>query len=49
MNVANTLLRRRDRQLLVIVISEVVVYIITTIPYPLILLESTISSYINIE
>jgi hypothetical protein len=45
-NVANTSLRRRDRDLMVIVISEVIVYIITSIPYPIILLEVTISNYI---
>jgi hypothetical protein len=45
-NVANTSVRRRDRDLLVIVISEAIVYIITSIPYPIILLEVTISNYI---
>jgi hypothetical protein len=45
-NVPNTSVRRRDRDLLVIVISEVIVYIITSIPYPIILSEVTISNYI---
>jgi hypothetical protein len=45
-NAANGPIRRRDRDLLVIVISEVFVYIITSILYPFIYLEATISNYI---
>jgi hypothetical protein len=45
-NNANYSIRRRDRDLLVLVISEVVVYVITTALYPLILLEMMISQYI---
>jgi hypothetical protein len=45
-NVPNTSLRQRDRDLMVIVISEVIVYIITSIPFPVISLEVTISNYI---
>ena len=43
---ANNGIRRQDRDLLVIVISEVVVYIVTTILFPLILLEMMISGYV---
>jgi TM2 domain-containing membrane protein YozV len=39
-------LRRRDRELMVIVISEVFFYIITTSPYPIIVLEMMISRYV---
>ena len=39
-------IRRRDRELLIIVISEVFVYVITTTAYPLILLEQMISRYV---
>ncbi|CAF0925611.1 unnamed protein product [Rotaria sp. Silwood1] len=42
----NIAIRRRDRELLIIVIAEVFVYVITTTPYPFILLEMMISSYI---
>jgi hypothetical protein len=45
-NDANNSIRRRDRDLLVLVISEVVVYVMTTALYPLILLEMMISQYI---
>jgi hypothetical protein len=43
---ANNTIRRQDRDLLIIVISEVLLFIIATLPYPLILLETTISGYI---
>jgi hypothetical protein len=43
---ANAPSRRRDRELLVIVISEVFVYVISTTLYPLILLEMMISRYV---
>jgi hypothetical protein len=43
---ANNSIRRQDRDLLIIVISEVLLYIVTTIPFPLILLEKMISGYI---
>jgi len=43
---ANNNIRRQDRDLLIIVISEVLLYIVTTIPFPLILLEKMISGYI---
>ncbi|CAF1520640.1 unnamed protein product [Adineta steineri] len=36
-------IRRRDKELLIIVMSEVFVYIITALPYPFILLEMMIS------
>ena len=42
----NIPVRRRDRELLVIVISEVFVYVVTTTFYPLILLEMMISRYV---
>jgi hypothetical protein len=45
-NNANIPIRRRDRQLLVIVASEVFVYVVTTTFYPLILLEEMISRYV---
>ena len=45
-NDTNVSVRRRDRPLLIIVISEVFVYIITSIPYPFILLEGMIGNYI---
>jgi hypothetical protein len=44
-NEAKNLIRRRDRDLLVLVISEVIVYVITTALFPLILLEMMISQY----
>lgn len=43
---ANNTFRRRDRDLLIIIISEVAAYIITAIFYPIILLETTISQYV---
>jgi hypothetical protein len=43
---ANTSIRRQDRDLLIIVISEVLLFLIATIPFPLILLEMLISGYI---
>lgn len=42
----NINVRRRDRELLVIVISEVFVYFVSTTPYPLILTEMMISPYV---
>ncbi len=42
----NIPIRRRDRDLLIIVISEVFVCVVTTIFYPLILLEMMISRYV---
>jgi len=45
-NSTNNLVRRRDRELLIIVISEVFVYVLTTTFYPLILLEIMISRYL---
>jgi len=45
-NHVNNLVRRRDRELLIIVISEVFIYVLTTTFYPLILLEMMISRYI---
>jgi hypothetical protein len=44
-NVANNSIQRRDRDLLVLVISEVIVYVITTALFPLVLLEMMISQY----
>jgi hypothetical protein len=43
---ANNSIRRQDRNFLIIVISEVLLFIIATIPFPLILLEMMISRYI---
>jgi hypothetical protein len=43
---ANNPIRRQDRYLLIIVISEVLLFLIATIPFPLILLEEMISGYI---
>jgi hypothetical protein len=40
---ANITIRRRDRDLLIIVISEIFVYVVTTALYPLIQLETIIS------
>jgi hypothetical protein len=45
-NDANNSIRRRDRDLLVLVISEVIVYVMTTALYPSIVLETVISQYI---
>jgi hypothetical protein len=42
---ANNPIRRQDRDLLIIVISEVLLFIIATMPFPLILLETVISKY----
>jgi hypothetical protein len=42
---ANNSIRRQDRDLLIIVISEVLLFLIATIPFPLILLEMLISGY----
>jgi hypothetical protein len=42
----NHSIRRLDRDLLIIVISEVLVYVITTTLFPLILLEMLISQYV---
>ena len=43
---ANISIQRRDRDLLIIVISEVFVYVVTTALFPLILLEMMISQYV---
>jgi hypothetical protein len=42
----NTSIQRRDRDLLVIVIAEVVTYFVTTALFPLILLEMLITEYV---
>jgi hypothetical protein len=42
----NNFIRRRDRELMVLVISEVFVYVLTSTPYALILLEMLISQYL---
>jgi hypothetical protein len=42
---ANISIQRRDRDLLIIVIAEIFVYVITTALFPLILLEMMISGY----
>jgi hypothetical protein len=44
-NHQNHLIRRKDQELLVIVIAEVIVYVITIVPFPLIYLEMIISQY----
>jgi hypothetical protein len=43
---ANTSIQRRDRDLLIIVIAEVLVYVVTTALFPLILLEMLIREYV---
>jgi hypothetical protein len=43
---ANNFIRRRDRELLVLIISEVIVYVMTTALYPCIVIEMVISQYI---
>jgi hypothetical protein len=45
-NHANISIRRQDRDLLIIVISEVLFYIVTTAPFALIQLEMLISRYV---
>jgi len=45
-NDVNIPIRRRDRDLLILVISELILYAVTTIPYPLIFSETIISRYI---
>ncbi|CAF1101676.1 unnamed protein product [Adineta steineri] len=45
-NNADTPMQRRDRDLLKLVISETVVYLITAGPYPLMFLETMISQYV---
>ncbi len=42
-------IRRRDRELLILVISEVFIYVITSTPYALILLEMIFSQYIMLN
>lgn len=42
----NIPIRQRDRNLMIIIISEVLLYVVTTALYPLILLEVMISQYI---
>ena len=42
----NIAMRRLDRDLLIVVISEVIVYVVTTTPYTLIILEMMISRFI---
>lgn len=39
-------IQRRDRDLLILVIAEVIVYVITTALFPIVLLETLISNYI---
>jgi hypothetical protein len=43
---ANISIQRRDRDLLIIVIAEVVIYFLTTATFPLILIEMLISEYV---
>jgi hypothetical protein len=43
---ANIFTQRRDRDLLIIVIAEVIVYVVTTTLFPLILSEMLISPYV---
>jgi hypothetical protein len=43
---ANTSIQRRDRDLLIIVIAEIVTYVVTTALYPIIQLEMMISGYV---
>ncbi len=45
-NNVNIPIRRQDRDLLILVISELILYAVTTIPYPLIPSETVISRYI---
>jgi hypothetical protein len=45
-NNVNNNIQRRDRDLLILVISEVIVYVIATSPYCLMLMETMISGYI---
>lgn len=42
----NDSVRRRDRDLLIVVIAQTIAYVCTTILYPTILLETTISHYV---
>jgi hypothetical protein len=44
--IVNNNIQRRDRDLLIIVIAEVIVYVITTTLFPLILSEMLISPYV---
>jgi hypothetical protein len=44
-NDGNVSIRRRDRDLLILVISEILVYIVTSCPFPFVLLEMMISQY----
>jgi hypothetical protein len=44
-NDANVTIRRRDRDLLILVISEILVYIVTSCPFPFVFLEMMISQY----
>ena len=42
----NHIIQRRDRDLLVLVIAEVIIYVITTAPFLAVLLETMISQYV---
>jgi hypothetical protein len=44
-NDVNDSIRRRDRNLLVLVVSEILVYIVTSCPFPFVFLEMMISQY----
>jgi hypothetical protein len=45
----NISIHRRDRELLVMVLTEVAVYVITSFPYPFILLEIAVTAYMGIN
>ncbi|CAF1114756.1 unnamed protein product [Adineta steineri] len=43
------IIHRRDRDLLLMVLTEVVIYVVTAIPYPFIVLEVAVTNYIGVS
>ncbi|CAF4247394.1 unnamed protein product, partial [Adineta steineri] len=44
----NIITHRRDRDLLLMVLTEVVIYVVTAIPYPFIVLEVAVTNYMGV-
>jgi hypothetical protein len=45
----NITIHRRDRELFIMVLGEVVIYVVTTLAYPFVLLEVSVTTYMGIS
>jgi hypothetical protein len=48
-SISNLTIHRRDRELFAMVLAEVIVYLITTLPYPIIIIEMAATNYMGIN